>query len=123
MRLWMLKLSAICSSVRFRLPKVTKPCYLARMKVGALKCSARQYIDDWGAAGSYAVIASDLRYSVPRFCGTIQLSTFEVTALDLVGFHHHGRIEPGRTRTVRPAGPVGSTCTSRRGLAEGFLPG
>lgn len=53
----------------------------------------------------------------------MQVSTFEVTALDLVGYHHHGSgLNQVAAVLSVPYEPVDSALTIRRGLPQGLIP-
>jgi hypothetical protein len=53
----------------------------------------------------------------------MQVSTFEVTALDLVGYPHHGSgLNQVATVLSVPSEPVASAPTIRRGLPQGLIP-
>lgn len=93
------------------------------MKSESQPVSARQDLADRRAASRYTFTTSDSRHNSPHFRGTMQVSTFEVTALDLVGYHHHGS---GLNQVAAVLSvlyePVDSALTIRRGLPQGLIP-
>ena len=66
---------------------------------------------------------SDSRHNSPHFWGTVQVSTFEVTALDLVRYDHHASgLNQVATVLSVPYERVDSALTIRRGLPQGLIP-